>query len=105
MSNTQVLDTTIPSGGLTAANQKRTERQSVRNLINGVGFKFGGGRRGTCNVRATSKLAGDAELRKWRKQNVFSRVEKDVKLEQIFAWADEHQAKGKPWGLLTPKTK
>lgn len=105
MSNTEVLDTTISPRGLGAANQRRAERQGVRALIAGVGFNFGGKRRGTCNVRATSKLAGDAELRKWRNQNVFSRVEKEVKLEQIFAWADEHKAKGKPWGLLTPKDK
>lgn len=105
MSDTRDQQTTAPSRSLAAANQARAERHTVRSLVKGIGFSFEGKRRGSCAVLATSRLAGEAELRNWRHHNVFPRVEKEERLQQIFAWADEHKAKGRPWGLLSPKEK
>jgi hypothetical protein len=105
MSDTRDQENTAPSRSLAAANQARAERHTVRNLVKGIGFSFAGKRRGSCAVLATSRLAGEAEIRNWRHHNVFPRVEKEERLQQIFAWADEHKAKGRPWGLLSPKEK
>lgn len=105
MSTTRDPSTTASSRGLAAANVGRAQRQKVRSLVHGLGFSFTGKRRGSCAVLAQSRLAGEAELRGWRHHNVFSRVEKEERLQQIFTWADEHKTKGKPWGLLTPKEK
>lgn len=91
--------------GLDAANHARNQRFRVRSMINGVGFSFAGKRRGHSHVLRASQKAGDAELRKWREHNVFSKVEKETRLKQIFAWADEQKPKGRAWGPLTPKEK
>lgn len=91
--------------GLDAANAARHRKFRVRSLVNGIGFNLNGNRRGASQVLRTSRTAGDPELRMWREHNVFSRVEKETRLEQIFAWADEQKPKGKAWGPLTPKEK
>lgn len=94
-----------PSNGLQAANAARAKQQQVRALVHGLGNALGSKRRGLSPVLRHSSHAGDAELRKWREHNVFPRVEKEIALEQIFRWADEHKEKGRAWGLLTPKQK
>ncbi|WP_157134589.1 hypothetical protein [Sphingomonas sp. PAMC 26605] len=105
MATAKDLSTAASSPSLAAANAGRVQRQKVRGLVHSLGFSFTGKRRGSCAVLAHSRLAGEAELRGWRHHNVFPRVEKETRLQQIFAWADEHKVKGKPWGLLSPKQK
>ncbi|MCC2976264.1 hypothetical protein LK533_06195 [Sphingomonas sp. PL-96] len=90
--------------GLSAANEARLQRAQSRNILHGFGRGMSDRGRGLSAVRRDSHHAGPGDLKRW-KSNVFPRIEKETRLEEIFAWADDHKEKGRPWGLLTPKQK